>query len=63
MQRTRRTLGWLQRNFGGDAVARNARRGIHDGNAATGKPVEKAAFAHVWATNDGEFRKHDSPTL
>ena len=63
MHGARWTLGWLQRNFHGDAVARHAWRGVNDGNTATREPVKKAAFTYVWSTNDGEFGKHDSPTL
>ncbi len=43
------------------AIARDAGRGIDDGDAPARQPIEKRRFAHVGPTDDGDLRNgHDN---
>ena len=53
-----RAVRGLQRDGGRHAIARDAGRGIHDGDALASQPVEQAALADIGTTEDGEARKH-----
>src|SRR5580704_16121307 len=40
----------------GNAVARDAGRGVDDGDAPSGKPVEQGGFTNVGTADDGNLR-------